>query len=295
MKISVVIVSYNSKKDLSILLPSIFQNQTNDLEIILVDNHSQDNTVSWLKKNYPQVKLIENQKNLGFGAANNQGIKAAKNDLVFLLNPDTVLLKDTLEQVKNWFKNHPDCSIMGLQMLNADGTIQPSGGHFPNLLNLFFWALFLDDLPIFRRLVKPYQETRKSFFKRQRQVDWLMGAGLVFKKPVFKTLNGFDEKIFLYGEEVELLYRAFKNGYKAWLSPQAKLVHFGYGKSLKKSAVLGEFKGLKYFFKKHRPKWQLFFLSLILKMSAQLRILIFGKILKRQNYKRIYEEAYSLA
>ncbi|MBU0618846.1 glycosyltransferase family 2 protein [Patescibacteria group bacterium] len=296
MKLSIIIVAYNSQKDFVRLLPSIFTQKKAKPEVIVVDNASTDKTVSWLKKHYPKIKVIANQQNRGFGTANNQGIKAASNDLLFLLNPDTRLQFGCLEQIISWFTVNPDKQIAGCQLLNPDGSIQPSGGFNPTLFKLFCWAFFIDDLPIFRRLVKPYQARDLSFYQQERQFDWLMGAALIFRRPVFKQIGYFDEHIFLYGEEVELLFRAQKAKIPVWFLPQAKVMHWGYDpkQSLKESAVLGEYQALDYFFRKHRPAWQCLVRRLILKSGAFLRAILFGKITHNKEKAKIYEKAWRL-
>jgi len=297
VQVSIVVVAFNSKNDLARLLPSVFQQKGVRFEVFVVDNASQDNTASWLKKHYPQVKLITNHQNRGFSAANNQAIKKAQGRWIFLLNPDTRLKKDCLKNLVDWFETHPEEKLAGCLLLNPDGSLQPSGGFAPTLFRLFCWTFFIDDLPLLRRFLKPYQARHLSFYRRSRPFDWLMGAALVVDRSLFEKIGFLDEKIFMYAEEVEFCYRAKKAGFSTWLIPQAQVVHWGQDPAgpRKENAVLGEYQGLKYFFQKHRPAWQFPLLRFLLKVNALLRLFLFGKIMQDRRLGKIYEKAFRLA
>lgn len=291
MDLSIIIVSYNSKKHLQNLLPSLFSQTGVNFETILVDNASTDKTLSWLNKNYPQIKIIKSSKNMGFGAANNLGVKKASAKLVLLLNPDTILKPGCLKNIVDWFRAYSQEQVIGCQLLNPDGSIQPSGGSLPNLLNLFLWALGLNSLP------GAYHQNKTSVYKKPNQFDWLSGAALVFKKDFFQKIGGFDKQIFMYGEEVELAYRIKKAGRPIYLNPASQVVHEAYLDKAEKSAKarLAEFKSLIYFFNQHKPGWQQQILKLILKLAACWRIFVFATLNKNDKLKETYEKALKIS
>lgn len=298
LNLSIIIPSFNTKELLYNCLKSIFsQTKKIKLEVIVVDNASTDDSVEMIKKKFPQIKLIINQKNLGYAKANNQAIKAAKGKYILFLNSDTLILNQAIEKSLNFMQKRKDVDILGCQLLNKDKSIQASGGFFPKLRQIFYMMFFIDDLPLINKLIKPYQQTRLDFYQKTRQLDWATGAFLLVKKEVIDKVSGFDERFFMYSEEVDFCFRAKKAGFKTWFYPQAKIIHLK-GKSSEdgfEKAVLGEYQGLKEFYKKHKPGWEMPILVGLLKIGALLRMIIFGILKKDKNKRKTYEKAFNLA
>jgi len=145
--LAVVMVSYNTKELLKRSLKSIYQNVKGiSFEIIVVDNGSSDNSVKMIRKESPQVKLIENQENLGFARANNQAIKQSRARYFLLFNPDTSFRANSPHEMIKFMDNHPQVGILGCRILNTDGTIQPSNASFPNLFTEFLRVFQLKKL-----------------------------------------------------------------------------------------------------------------------------------------------------
>ena len=293
--VSVIIVSYNTKKLLKNCLSSVFNHtKSTQFEIIVVDNASKDGSPQMVKKIFPQVRLLRNKKNVGFGQANNQAAKVARGKNLLFLNSDTSLTEDSISVIVNYLKNHPDVTITGCLLKNIDGSIQQSAGFFPTLSKIFFWALFLDDLPIIRDLIRPYQISSKKFYEKEQEVNWVTGAFFLLKKQVFDHLGGFDKNLFMYGEEVDLCYRAKKKGFKVSYTPKTNTVHYKSASSKSGEAIIKEFKFLIYFFKKYKNKWQLPLLKFLLKIACLSRILLFGIIMSKPTTKKIYEKTFKL-
>lgn len=212
--LSIIVLSYNTADITVNCLKSIYQDKgLSDIpfEIIVIDNNSTDNSVSNIKK-FP-ITLIQNKANLGFGKANNQGLKIAKGQYILLLNSDTIILHSAISQSLNWLSSHPEAHCCSAQLLNQDKSIQASGGYFPNLLNIFAWCVSLDDLPLTNIFIKPFHPhtpnfyTHDNFFKKDHSQDWVTGAFMLFRQSIYKKIGGFDEKWFMYGEEYEYQYR----------------------------------------------------------------------------------------
>ena len=302
IEVSIIIPSFNTKKLLGNCLKSIFKQTKNiSFEVIVVDNASTYNIkyqISNIKKKLKigNIKLIKNKKNLGFAKAVNQGIKKAKGKYILLLNSDVIILDNAINKSLNFSRRKANVDILGCQLLNKDLSVQPSGGFFPHLPQVFYMMFFIDDLPLMNRFIKPYQQRRLSFYQKIRQLDWLTGAFLLIKRNIIDKIGGFDESFFMYGEEVEFCFRAKKSGGSIWFYPKAKVIHLK-GKSSKngfRQAVLGEYQGLKKFYRKHKPVWQNKLLKFLLKIGAVSRILIFGILGKDKNKKDIYEKAFKL-
>lgn len=286
--LSIIIVNYNTKE----LLEQCLESLTGDEEIIVVDNASTDGSVEMAEKEFPKVKLVKNKENLGFAKANNQAFRQARGEYVLFLNPDTVVLGQASLKMVQWLEKHPRVGILGCQILDEDKKIRSSGGFFPNLWRVFLWMSGIDHFPPVARAFGAYH-LPPSFFKAQGELDWVQGCALLARREVLEKIGGFDENFFMYAEEVDLCLRAKKLGWQVWFTPGAQIIHLGGGKT--KRPILGEYKSLLYFFKKHFPSWHLPVLRFLLKLGAILRIGFFGIIKKNEELKKIYLGAYQLA
>lgn len=305
MMLSIIIPNFNTKKLLQNCLQSIFgQTKQIKFEVMVVDNASTDGSVKEvknlklkIKNRNAELKVIINSHNLGYARANNQGIKQAKGEYILFLNSDTVVLGQAIEKALDFLKQRQDIDILGCQLLNKDKSIQPSAGFFPHLLRVFNWMFFIDELPFLKKIMKPYQQSQLSFYQKDQQPDWVTGAFMLIKRRVFDQVKGFDEKFFMYNEEVDFCFRAKKKGFKIWFYSGAQIIHLK-GKSSAEGtrvAILGEYQGIKKFYQKNYPQWQLPILRLCLKIGALLRIFIFGILKKDLDKKEIYAQAFQMA
>ncbi len=296
MDVSFIIVNYKTKELAAQAIESIKKYAKGfSYEIIVVDNNSKDSSVEYIKKKFPNVKIIAEKENLGFGRGNNVGIKQAKGAYIFFFNSDAYLIDESLEKLLKRAKEIKNLGAIAPLILNADRTIQQSGGYFPSLLKIFWWMTFLDDLPG-GAMLKPYHIDHDSFYSKERNVGWLTGAAFMMLKTVIDKVGAFDPDIFMYGEDTDLCYRIKKAGYTVIVSPVAKIVHIGQGSSGKipRNAILGEYKAIIYLYKKHRGSLSLQMARILLKIGALLRVLIFG-LLGRKGLSKIYVEAFKLA
>ena len=278
MDLSVIIVNWNTKKLLENCLQSIFKfTRGINFEVIVIDNGSKDGSVEMVKQKFPKTKLIPNNQNLGFTKANNQGIKIAKGKYILLLNSDTHLIENSLFKLVKKAQALKNVGALGPQLLNIDKTIQQSAGFFPNLPQVFFWMTFIDDLPG-GSILKPYHIDHDTFYHNDRQVDWVTAAAILVPRNVIDKIGKLDEKIFMYGEEVDWCYRIKKAGYDVYFSPATKIVHIGRGSSNKvsKNAIAGEYKGILYFYKKYKGAFLLQIVRILLKIGALARIVAFA-------------------
>ncbi len=252
-KLSIVIVSWNVQDLLNKCLKSIEQSRGDiDLEVFVVDNASQDNTVKMINNEFPWVKLIVNKKNLGFAKANNIAIKQASGQYILLLNPDTEIFPDTLEKSLLFMDHNPDCGAMGCKMIYPDGRHQASVRRFPTWWPIF---LMLIKIPkIFPQLKSIKYYLAEDFdYNKQQTVDQIMGAFMLIPKIVFEQIGIFDERFFNWFEEVDLCRRIWQAGYKIYYFPEIKIIHHG-GKSFAQEKLIKNQKiffssALKYFLK----------------------------------------------
>lgn len=270
-------------------------------EVILIDNVSVDKIGEKIKKNYPEVNVLRREINGGFGENNNMGMKIAKGRYVLLLNDDTKIIdKNIFKEMIAWMDNHPDVGLSSCGLLNPDQkNYQGSGGYFPTLPRVITWMLFIDDLPILDKIIKPYHpmhgysffHTNESYFKVKHEQDWVTGAFYLMRKKAMDEAGIFDEDFFLYVEEVELSYRFKSKGWKVWYLPKWKIVHYGMATNGSEKATIMEMQNLRLFYKKHMSKWKLPVLTFFLKLGAMLRFVIY-LFLGRINIAKIYAKAF---
>jgi len=299
MKLSIITISFNTKKLLKQTLTAVYKSTLDkkDYEVFVVDNNSQDRSPEMVKKDFPQVTLIRNKDNLGFAKANNQAIRKSQGEYVMLLNSDTKVHPDALEKLLQFMDTHSQAGVASATILHPSGEIQQSGGFLPRLSNVAAWMLFLDDLPIVKYFFWSYQLTRQSFYKKTRRLGWVTGAAMIIRRGILEEIGLLDEDIFMYGEDVDYGIRAAKKGWQVWTVADAKVVHFQFqsSKGISTNAILGEYKGIKYVFEKHKPGWEMPLLQFLLKVGALLRMLVFGTILRDKQKYAIYRQAFSLA
>ena len=294
MILSIIIPSFNTSDLLMKCLESIIIQPFDHsaIEIILVDNASSDDSVELVKRQFPRVKVIENRQNTGFAQAVNAGVHEAAGEYLLVLNSDTEFSKNTLGQLLDQV-HHFRPEIAACRLVNPDGSLQPQGGFLPNLGNICLWMLNLDNLPLIRNLVKPYQLRYGSFFTHDQAMGWVSGTAMLVEKSVALNLQGFDEHLFMYAEDIDFCFRAHQKGYTVRYFSKPIIIHRGQGSGSPEKAILGEFNGLIYLFQKYYPAWQIPVLKLSLRIGSLLRLFVFGMI-GRHELQKIYQKAYHL-
>lgn len=290
-QLTIIILSYNTKQLTINCIESIilqYKKQLDDgtFEIIVVDNASRDNTVvaiSNLKSKISNLKIIENKKNYGFAKGNNIGAKKAKGKYLFFLNSDTEVKDDGLLGMVDFLDKHENAGICGAKLINTDKTAQASAGNFYNILSLFLVLIGGERLGFVR--LAP---------KNIRRVDWVSGGAMMIRSDLFKKLSGFDEKFFMYMEDMELCYRVKLLGADTYFYPNIAIVHKELGSSNRTFAILNIYKGFLYFYKKHKGIVGYYTIKLLL--VAKALIAIFVGILTNNNYLKLtYRKALAIA
>lgn len=227
MKLSIVIVNYNTKKYLYHTLLAIYAHPPGfEFEVIVVDNASKDGTCEMLKKNFPQVRVIKNVINVGFARANNQATHRVKGKYILFLNPDAVPELDALESIVKFMDQTPYASCVGGKLLNPNGTLQLSCRSFPTYVTVFFGRRS------FFRKTFPGNPFSKGFlltdldYNKVQKVDWIIGACMLIKKETMAQVGYFDERFFLFVEDLDFCYRANKMGFNTYYFPGAVFRHY---------------------------------------------------------------------
>jgi GT2 family glycosyltransferase len=253
LNLSIIIVNWNTQDILRDCLRSIYeQGGEIDLEVIVIDNASTDGSVEMVKKDFPQVTLIENSQNRGFAAANNQGIDISKGRYVLLLNSDTVVLDNAIAKTVAFADSHPKAAIVGCRVLNPDQTLQPTCFMFPSILNMLLSSSYLYKL--FPRS-KFFGREQMTWWDRNdiKEVDVVTGCFMLIRQKAIQQVGTMDEQFFMYGEETDWCYRFKQAGWKILFTPCAEIIHLG-GQSAQKRAttmVVQLRKSILQFMKKH--------------------------------------------
>ena len=252
MKLTVVIVSYNVCRFVAQCLDSVREASSGmDVEVFVVDNASADDTVSYVSRHYPWVKLIVNDDNLGFSRANNIAIRQAQGEYVLLLNPDTIVAEPTLRECIVFMDAHPQAGGLGVRMHNADGSLAPESRRaIPSP-----WVSFLKMIGFTSR----YYMSHLSWDEPGR-IEVVSGAYFMLRRKALGEVGLLDEDFFMYGEDIDLSYRLLKGGWENWYQP-SDIIHFK-GESTQKSSfryVHVFYQAMLIFFRKHYGHQSIFF------------------------------------
>lgn len=225
-KLSIIIVSWNCWLYLEKCLRSIFSSPfTYPYEVIVIDNASRDGTKDKIEKMYPEVKLISNEKNVGFPRACNQGLSQAQGEYFLLLNPDTELAPDTLEKSLSLMDKNPQISLLGVKIRLPNGRIQLHGGRaFPTLLSLLANALGLDRA-LARLKIFPSVDLADWDHANSREVDMISGTFMLFRRQLYEELGGLDETLPMFFEDMEFCWRIKRAGGQIYYLAETEIVH----------------------------------------------------------------------
>lgn len=225
--VSVIIVSWNVAALLEDCLTSILADPV-QAEIIVVDSGSSDATVAMVRTNFPQVRLLAQQENVGYTRGNNIGLHEARGRYLLLLNPDTIILDEAITKMAAYLDNHAEVGIVGPHTLNTDGTTQSTRRRFPTLMTGIFESTWLQGYAPKRLLDNFYLSHLAD--DGIYEVDWVQGSCLMLRREVYDQIGGLDEGFRMYSEELDFCRRAKAAGWRVIYHGGARIVHYG-GKS----------------------------------------------------------------
>ena len=247
---SIVMVCWNNKDYLDPCLKSLYEGGLRStFEIAATDNGSTDGSQAMLREKYPDVKIIQNDHNVGLGKASNQGIEATNGRYVLLFNNDTLVDGPSLDALVDFMDKTPDAGAVGGTLLNADGSFQSAYGNFSTLREEFMIATHLGE-----RLHPGYPLHGRS--DKVEAVGWLSSACLLVRRAALDQVGLLDESYFIYGDEVDLQYRLHQAGWKVYFIPNSTTIHYG-GRSMnrwKRRKMV--YRGKMLFYKKHYGPWK---------------------------------------
>tara|TARA_B110001450_G_scaffold115100_1_gene108802 strand:+ start:6403 stop:7392 length:990 start_codon:yes stop_codon:yes gene_type:complete len=272
VELSIVIVNYNVRYFLELCLNSV-EGATSLIkaEVIVVDNNSTDGSCEMVKKSFPNTLLIENNDNVGFSKANNQGVAIASGKYICILNPDTVVAEDTFLKLLKFSNSINNIGIVSCKLIDGSGSFLPESKR---------------NIPTRRVAIKKLIGLSKEYYVSELKNEYIgkvpvfVGAFMLLKKNVYECVRGFDERYFMYGEDIDLSYSVLNAGYDNYYYGKTTIIHFKGESTLKDEVYAKRFYGaMELFYKKHF-KANLFF-DIIVKLGVSL-IPLFKSVLKEK-------------
>lgn len=257
-KLSVIILSYNTKELTFRCLTSLFkslQKSSLDAEVIVVDNNSKDGSIAMLEEIQnlnSKLKIIKNQENYGYPKGNNQGLRAAEGEYILFLNSDVVIEKVDFVKVLSYMDEHKDVGGLTVRVnLSSNGIDPASHRGFPTIWNSFTYFFKLEQLtkniPLLNRIFGGYHLTNLNL-NRVHEIDSPSGAFFLTRRNILNKTGGFDEKFFMYGEDLDLSFRIKDRGFKMIYYPLYRIIHFKHSSGFRKDHF---YKAMKIFYQKH--------------------------------------------
>jgi GT2 family glycosyltransferase len=256
MDVSIVIVNYNTAQLSVACAESILrQSLRSQIEIIIVDNGSEDDSVSRFRELPPPVKLIENGVNLGFAAANNRGIRESTGRYVLLLNSDTEFLDAGLDSLIDYMDSDSSVALVTCRLLNPDGSTQPSLRRFPTLVSAFMDAFLLTPIMVRIPFLAPLTLLEQDYASAH-EIEQAAGAFLLIRRDVFDRIGLLDERFFVYYEDVDFCLRLKQSGYRAVYRPDVAVLHRSGGtfRAHRVAAHAARLTSKVHYFSKHHPE-----------------------------------------
>jgi GT2 family glycosyltransferase len=286
VQLSIIIVHYKVKYFLEQCLYAV-QKAVKDIdaEILVVDNASQDGSITYLQPKFSSIKFIENTTNIGFGKANNQALVLAKGRFILFLNPDTIIAEDSLQKAIDLLEADKKVGACGIQMLDGGGRFLPESKRaFPNLRPALFKLIGLSALFPTSAYFNTYALGHLPA-NQNHPVAVLAGAFMMVKREVLDKTGAFDEQFFMYGEDIDLSYRIEKAGYKNYYLGETCILHFKGESTLKGSLNYVQlfYSAMIIFVKKHYTSSGSKVFSSLLQVAIVLRALasVFYRLIMR--------------
>lgn len=241
MNLSIIINHYKTPDILKLCLKYLFKNLPKELEteIFLTDGEADPKNKEIIKK-YPKIKYIPFEKNVGFSKLVNEALKQVKGDFIFIINADIIIhKKNSLTEMIKYLKENPEAGLAGPKLFNIDGSFQQSCFKYYTPLTIPCRRTFLKKTPLCKKTLNKFLMKKINLKQREKplEVDWLMGSALLTKKEALKKVGFFDDRFFMYFEDVDWCKRFWQNGYKVIWLPGSLMYHYHFRASKGKSLI----------------------------------------------------------
>ena len=249
-------------------------------EVIVIDNASTDGSPQGVAQRFPRVRILRNEKNLGFSAANNRAIRASTGRYILILNDDAILQEGSLQLLLQKLESDTRIGAVGPRLLNPDGSLQFgfTNRRFPNLRGVFCPLLHMERLLEKNHLTRDWFTLNKDL-THSAEAQQLAGACLLLRRNALESINGFDEGFYFIFEDTDLCYRLIKAGWKNFYVSEADVIHYGsasFNKLSRSEKGPMFYRSLLFFFEKHTSRIRFWTLRLGLALIFSLRVIVAG-------------------
>lgn len=227
-KLSVIIVTFNSASFILPCIRSVYEGgyPKGNVEVIVIDNASSDATVTKVSKNFPEISCIKNKSNMGFAAANNMGVKKSVGEYVLILNPDTIVGKETLTTMVSFMQENKTAGVATCKVILPNGVLDDASHRgFPTPLNAFFHFIGFASLFPNSQFFNGYHLGYKNI-DRIHEIDSCVGAFMLIRRSIGESIDWLDEDYFWYGEDIDFCFRVKQKGWKVYYVPTCKITHY---------------------------------------------------------------------
>lgn len=236
MKLSIIITHYKTPQMLKLCLDSVKKESEGfQREIILIDSESEEETQEMMK-DYPDVRSFFFEENTGYAKIVNVGLKESKGEFILIMNADIVAVEGSIKKLVSFLESHSEVGIAAPQLLNFNGSIQPSYFRFHNWLTIFCRRTFLSKTSLGKKELARF-EMQDFDGKSTKEVDWMLGAALMARRKAVDEVGLWDERFFLYFEDTDWERRFWENDWKVLYFPEARMYHY-HGRVSKKAGGL---------------------------------------------------------
>ena len=278
--LSIIIVNYKSHDPLQKCLQSLYTSDSVRWEVIIIDNSPEESSDREFIQSFPEIIWIKNPRNLGFAKAVNIAIEKSKGEIFVLLNPDSIIFPETLNNIELFFQSNPKAGIIGGQLQNPDGSIQPQcRRNIPNISSAIFRLFYLNVLFPNRSFAKNYELPLENLDQIQA-VPAVSGALMAFQRQLYEKIGGLDEGFFLFGEDLDYCYRSLLAGFENFYIPSIKAIHHR-GLSRKKRHLRtfwNTHHAMARFYRKHQAAKNPIILNLVVYLGIWIRWSLFFSV-----------------
>lgn len=292
MILSIIIINWKSRNLLKLCLHSIIKDEKGfSYEIIIIDNNSNDGSIEMVSKEFPNVRIYANKKNLGFSKAVNQGIRLSRGKNIFILNPDIIIKKNCIQVLLSKIKKNNAIGAIGPKIIKKNGVAEFPYIKFPSLMQIILFHTAIKRITLKSNLLRgKFLEINKNINDNPQEVELIPGGCLFLKKSVVKKVGYMDTRFFLWFEDTDYCLRMKKNKYKLFYEPNAVVIHAGGGSTKKLSTY--EYLNIfytsmfKYFYKHNGYTYATLSLSIMIlnMLSTSLLIFLLPVLNRKQNY-----------
>ncbi|MFA6098454.1 MAG: glycosyltransferase family 2 protein [Patescibacteria group bacterium] len=244
LDISIVIVNYNGRGLLRQCLKSLFENlseATLKYKITVVDSHSNDDSVEMVREQFPEVRLIPLEKNIGYSRSVNIGIRSIEGRYYLILNMDTtVVQKGAIEKLAQFMDSHPEAGLAGPKLINPNGTTQVSCCRFQTFFYPILRRTFFRKMPFAQKNIRNHLMLDFDH-KSNKAVDWVIGTGMIVRNEAIGQIGLMDERYFMYFEDMDWCRTLWENDWKVFYIADVEIVHYYSRDSAKQMGIISLF------------------------------------------------------